>query len=509
MPLTPAEKERLKTLIDADLPLPPEFRERLFAQGSRVELGWPGKGSAQFEIDGALPRLLDSERYGDLADGWRDRLILGDNTQVLRALRDGPLRAEIEASGGLRLIYLDPPFLTGRIFAVEVPIGDARSGVQRTARLPAYSDGATGGLPAYLDAMLVRLRLMHDLLAEDGCLYFHCDHRVSAAMRLVLDEVFGADRLLNEIVWHYGLGNPGGQRAFARKHDTILLYTKSSRYTFNRLRGDVTPAMAAKYRHEDEHGRYLRSYGKKYYLKGGKPLDSVWTIPSLGATEGQRNGYPTQKPEALLERILLASSNPGDLVADLCCGSGTLAAVAARLRRRWIVCDSSPRAVQTTRARLLGAGFSGFDLLELAGQARPLPPIAYVPRVAATAEVSGGKQVVQLTGFCPEAAQSTGGHGGLAVMDGQLVRLRRSHGDAVDPVIEPLTVHWTDWIESWSVATGSAPFAPLWWGGRWREERTLPLASPPIDLTGASPDRVFIKVVDVLGGETVTQVGGT
>ena len=326
--LSQAEKSLLKALIDADEPLPLEYRERLFAPNPGVELGWPGKHRARPDSEGKVPALHVAERYGKAVDGWRDRLIIGDNTEVVRALRDGPLRAEIEAAGGLRVIYLDPPFLTGRNFAVEIPVGAARSGGRRTISLPAYSDGASGGLPAYLDAMLVRLRLMYDLLADGGSLYFHCDHRVSAAMRLVLDEVFGPDRLLNEIVWHYGLGNPGGKRAFARKHDTILLYTKSARYTFNRLRGEVTPAMTAKYRHEDEHGRYLLSYGKKYYLKGGKPYDSVWAIPTLGATDGQRNGYPTQKPEALLERILLASSNPGDLVADFCCGSGTLAVVA-------------------------------------------------------------------------------------------------------------------------------------------------------------------------------------
>ncbi len=517
MPLTPAEKDRLKALIDADEPLPPEFREYLFPPAAGVELGWPGKLRGCPDGTGEPPRLQVSERHGDLADGWRDRLILGDNTAVLRAIQDGPLRAEIEAAGGLRMIYLDPPFLTGRTFAFEVPIGEVHSGAQRTVSLPAYRDGASGGLAAYLDAMLVRLRLMHDLLAEDGSLYFHCDHRVGAAMRLVLDEVFGPDRFLNEIVWHYGLGNPGGQRAFARKHDTILLYTKSANYTFNRLRGEITPAMAAKYRHQDEHGRYLLSYGKKYYLKGGKPFDSVWAIPTIGATDGQRNGYPTQKPEALLERMLLASSNPGDLVADFCCGSGTLAAVAARLGRRWIACDASPRAVQTTRARLLGARVSGFDVLELTDHPRPSPPIDYVARVSATAEVCGDKLIVRLAGFCPEASGSPVQRSGLAVVDGQLVRMCRSRNEVVGVAVEPLTEHWTDWVESWAVAIEppdvepGAPFAPAWWGGRVAEGRVLPLASPPIDLVASPPYRVYVKVVDILGGETVRElaVGAT
>ncbi len=508
--LSESEKSLLKALIDADLPLPPEFRGRLFGLPGGVELHWPGKYALSSDYD--QPVLRAVERYSGIEEGWRDRLILGDNTEVLQSLRTGPLRAEIEAGGGLRLIYLDPPFLTGRTFAVEVPIGEARSGEQRSISLPAYSDGAGGGLAAYLDAMLVRLRLMHDLLADDGSLYFHCDHRVSAAMRLVLDEVFGPDRLLNEIVWHYGLGNPGGRRAFARKHDTILLYTKSDNYTFNRLRGEVTPAMAAKYRHEDEHGRYLLSYGKKYYLKGGKPYDSVWTIPTLGATDGQRNGYPTQKPEALLERILLASSNPGDLVADFCCGSGTLAAVAARLDRRWLACDASLRAIQATRARLLAAGQTGFDLLELAGNARPSAPVSYDATVSAMTERTGDQVIVRLTGFCPVEQDGAAARGQLHIEGGQLVRRLRLPRESTAVASETLTDHWTDWVEAWAVgietvdeATSTTPFAPAWWAGRTGDGRTLSLASPPISVPAAGSYRVVVKVVDVLCGETFTE----
>ena len=121
--------------------------------------------------------------------------------------------------------------------------------------------------------------------------------------------------------------------------------------------------MLAKYCHEDERGRYMMSRGKRYYLKGGKPLDSVWDIPAIAATSGERLGYPTQKPEALLERIVLASSNAADVVADFFCGSGTTPAVAHRLGRRWLACDASTGAVAMTRARLLrlGAEF-GMDL---------------------------------------------------------------------------------------------------------------------------------------------------
>ncbi len=474
LPLTSDEKAQLKSLIDADAPLPSEYRARLFPEPPGVRIAWPGKHAACPALDADPPALWTVERYGRV-DGWRDRLFLGDNTAVLRTLQHGSIRDQIEAAGGLRLIYLDPPFLTGRAFAADVPIGETVLGKPaRAIRLPAYDDGRKGGLAAYLDAMLVRLRLMRDLLADDGSLYFHCDHRLAAAMRLLLDEVFGPDRLVNEIVWHYGLGNPGGRRAFARKHDTILLYSKTESYRFNRLRGEITPAMAGKYRHQDETGRYLISYGKKYYLQGGKPLDTVWTIPTLAATDSERVGYPTQKPEALLERILLASSDPGDLVADFCCGSGVLPAVAARIDRRWLAADASPRAIQTVRTRLLGSGVSGFELLEVDGATLPREDTGVVSVVA---EIIGGALRVRLTGYDPPLDTP-----------------------------EPRPDAWSDWIETWAVAIDPldgvddhAPFTPIWWTARSGRNRTLALVTDAIPTSVLTSFRVLVHVVDVLG----------
>jgi DNA modification methylase len=195
---------------------------------------------------------------------------------------------------------------------------------------------------------------MHRLLRETGTLYVHCDWHASHYIRIELDRIFGADRFQNEVVWHYGLGAANATRHFLRKHDTIFVYRRGEASTFNVIRGDATHAMLNKYCHEDDAGRYMMSRGRKYYLKGGKPLDSVWDIPAIAATSRERLGYPTQKPEALLERIILASSNPGDLVADVFCGSGTTPTVAHRLGRRWLACDSSPDAVALTAQRLAG-----------------------------------------------------------------------------------------------------------------------------------------------------------
>jgi site-specific DNA-methyltransferase (adenine-specific)/adenine-specific DNA-methyltransferase len=237
------------------------------------------------------------------------------------------------------LIYADPPFFAGKR-------------QRRAANGTAFADAWAGGLTGYLDWLRPRLAAFHRLLAPTGTLYLHLDWHAVHYAKVEMDRIFGADHFLNEVIWHYGLGAARSRSHFLRKHDTLLVYRRGPSTTFNLLRGAVTPAMAAKYRHTDERGRYLNSRGRRYYLKGGKPLDSVWAIPTIAATAAERLGYPTQKPEALLERIVRASSNPGDIVVDLFCGSGTTAAVAQRLGRRWIAADSSAAAVELTAARL-------------------------------------------------------------------------------------------------------------------------------------------------------------
>ncbi len=258
-----------------------------------------------------------------------NRLVLGDNLPLLRALADECID----------LIYVDPPFFTGR--------------TQQTARA-SFGDAWAGGRAEYIAWLGERLVEMRRVLRATGVLHVHCDWHAGHYIKVELDRIFGEERFQNEIIWHYGLGAANARRHFLRKHDTILAYTKSAAATFNLVRGDVTPAMLAKYSHHDERGRYMMSRGKKYYLQGGKPLDSVWDIPAIAATSGERLGYPTQKPQALLERIIQASSNEGDVVADFFCGSGTTPAVAQRLGRRWLACDASPDAVAITEARLLG-----------------------------------------------------------------------------------------------------------------------------------------------------------
>jgi site-specific DNA-methyltransferase (adenine-specific) len=243
------------------------------------------------------------------------------------------------------LIYLDPPFNT-RLRRV----GEA------TARRVTYGDSF--GPPAdYVAFMRPRVTQMRRVLSTEGSLFFHCDWRMSPHVRMLLDEVFcvaeGQGVFVNEIIWHYGLGAARAGRRLLSKHDVIFWYANSAHYTFHLLRDEPTAAMRDKYRHVDEQGNhYMNSYGKRYLLKGGKPLDDVWDIPAISPTSSERTGYPTQKPLALLYRIVQLASNPGDTVLDPFCGSGTTLVAAKQLERQWIGIDSSPQAVEIAQKRL-------------------------------------------------------------------------------------------------------------------------------------------------------------
>jgi site-specific DNA-methyltransferase (adenine-specific) len=185
------------------------------------------------------------------------------------------------------LIYADPPFF---------------SGTARRAAAAGFADRWEGGIDGYLAMLRPQLTAYHRLLTATGTLYLHLDWHAVHYAKVELDRIFGPHCFMNEVIWHYGLGAASARRHFLRKHDTLLVYRRGPRPTFNLLRGPVTRAMARKYSHQDERGHYMHSRGRRYYLKGGKPLDTVWEIPAIAATARERLGYPTQKPEALLER---------------------------------------------------------------------------------------------------------------------------------------------------------------------------------------------------------------
>lgn len=280
----------------------------------------------------------------------QDHLILGDNLAAMYALLP-------EYEGRIQLIYADPPFFSNRSYPARVGQGEDSRRPQEWKLAHGYADHWLD-LDEYLDMLYPRLVLMHRLLAPTGSLYLHLDWHANAYARLLLDEIFGSDRLLNEIVWVYHGPSPI-RSAFNRKHDTILAYTKTDDYVFNAdaVRIPYDPGTVKTFESSPKAG-----FGKVPDLKRGKVPEDWWYFPVVARLHQERTGYPTQKPEPLLERIILASSNPGDLVADFFCGSGTAAVVASKLGRRYIGGDATSRAIRTARTRLVAAGSGPFNI---------------------------------------------------------------------------------------------------------------------------------------------------
>lgn len=302
-----------------------------------VGLQWPGR-RAESPQPASLRRtdLIGAERSaGD------NRLILAENAAAMAALLT-------EYRGKLDLIYTDPPFLTGKAYRARSGRGEDSRKPDQWKTTPSFKD-QWDDLGEYLNMLDARLRLMHQLLSDRGTLYLHLDWHAAAYGKLLLDEIFGPERLLNEIIWVYHGPSPI-KSAFKRKHDTLYAYTKSAEYTFNAdaVRIPYDPSTVKTFESSSKAG-----FGKRPDLERGKVPEDWWYFPVVARLHNERTGYPTQKPEGLLERIILASSDRGDLVGDFFCGSGTTAAVADRLGRHWLACDSTSLAVNTTRRRLL------------------------------------------------------------------------------------------------------------------------------------------------------------
>jgi DNA modification methylase len=425
--LSDNEKRDVIKYLEAGKPLPEKYRFLLFKEDREVELVWNGKTNEvtnvvlPFQHIEQIDEPREGKEFGDggtLFDtsgkqivGWTNKLIWGDNKPILSSLKNGPMRKEIEDQGGLKLIYIDPPFDVGADFSMDVEIGD-ESFTKKPSVIEevAFRDTWGKGTDSFIAMIYERLKLMHDLLAEDGSIYVHCDGRVSAYIKLILDEVFGAENYRNEIIWKRSTNISSISNIFRKAHDTIFYYSKSENTVLNKIYKEHSDDYLSQYNHNDTNGNYrhapllvsgkrngstgsvwrgfdpntfgrngmhwitkidklekLDAEGKIYWPKNGQPMlkyyfddnkgvpaSDIWDdLNLISPTSAESENYPTQKPESLIERLMNASSKEGDLVADFFCGSGTTLAVAEKLGRKWIGTDLGKFGIHTSRKRMI------------------------------------------------------------------------------------------------------------------------------------------------------------
>jgi len=269
------------------------------------------------------------------------------------------------------LIYLDPPFFSNKNYEVIFNDGE---------EIRSFEDRWKGGINHYIEWMKDRVFELHRVLKDTGSFYLHCDWHASHYLKVMCDDIFGYRNFRNEIIWHYGQRTMHITKKFNSKHDVILFYSKTSSHRINQVsipwtREEIVEKRARKIMIDKDGREYIldnRSVSKGYavkkqyiedIIKKGKAIDDVWDIPMIVSTSSERAGYPTQKPEILLERIIKASSNKNNLILDPFCGCGTTIAVAQRLQRKWIGIDVSPSACKLMKNRVEKNGARGTEII--------------------------------------------------------------------------------------------------------------------------------------------------
>jgi adenine-specific DNA-methyltransferase len=444
--LSDAEKRDLIKLIEQGKPLPEKYRFLLFADKREVELVWNGKSrevctavlpfQTLEHIDEPRKEQRDQEELGyDIGGrqvkGWTNKLIWGDNKLILSSLKAGALRRQIEEAGGLKLIYIDPPFDVGADFSMDIEIGGETFHKEpNLLEQIAYRDTWGRGADSFIAMIYERLILMRDLMHSEGSIYVHVEPDVGNLVRVILDEIFGRKNLRTELAWKRTSSHGNVSRTYGEIWESIYFYTRSAeswtwneqhipfekeyieshftgvetdgrRYTTSDMvNPGYRPNLCYEYKgykpHKngwkvslekmqelDRQGRLYFPTDKEGRIRLKRYLDetpgqiaqNLWIdISPINSQAVEAQGYKTQKPEALLERILKASSNEGDLVADFFCGSGTTAAVAEKLGRKWIATDLGKFGIHTTRKRLIqvqrglkasGKPFRAFEVLNL------------------------------------------------------------------------------------------------------------------------------------------------
>jgi adenine specific DNA methylase Mod len=445
-------------------------------------------------------------------DVWYNLLFWGDNLSVMNYLLK-------DYSNSLDLIYIDPPFATGNSFNYKILIGE-KSGSEISE---AYSDIWSGGIETYISFIYDRLKLMKALLSESGSIYLHLDWHISHYIKVIMDEIFGKENFRNEIIWAYPAASVKTRRFFIRSFDTILFYTKSDDYIFN-----DNPEIYMEYSNrvkknlkKDEQGTFYyrggshggKKLSQKVYLQeeGIFPRD-VWNdIPYIRANTLEYQGFSTQKPERLLKRIILASSNQGDIVADFFCGTGTTLSVAEKLNRRWIGSDIIANSINITKKRIFNI-YSSNDLYSWEKKYKSFPKPFKL--------ISSENKIEDFT--IPNNLLKKDRNIELKVKNSEpritIIIERHEHlvslhlSNYIMPKIELISSEMTekvntfsDWIDNWAVDYNYNEncFNTSWISFRAYKKRKLKLFSKPFLYENQGEYMVGVKVTNIFGGETI------
>lgn len=347
-----------------------EFEQRPTIKGF-PELRWTGK--RPYRSTQYYPAQL-RESYGEEQSGWINKIFWGDNLQVMSHLLK-------EFRGKIDLIYIDPPFDSKADYKKKIDIKGVGKAESDSSSFEEKQYGDIWTNDEYLQFMYERLTILRELLSDTGCIYLHCDWHKSHHLRMLMDEVFGPDKFVNEVIWHYsGAGTPKG--CWAKRHDNLFLYSKTSKYTFNadEVRTEYAATTVERFSHAINNVRNGVNFGSQSLNPLGKYPEDVLDVSIEAPSASIRTGYPTQKPEALLEKLIKASSNPSDIVFDCFMGSGTTQAIAMKLGRRFIGADINLGAIQTTTKRLLSIA------AELKPELKPVTHDMIQPQLSMVAE---------------------------------------------------------------------------------------------------------------------------
>jgi adenine-specific DNA-methyltransferase len=425
-------------------------------------------------------------------ESWQNLLVWGENKAVMISLLK-------KFNNKISLIYIDPPFGTGGDFNFKIQIGENGKFIDKIA----YEDKWDKGLESYLSFIQERLMLMRELLTPNGSIYVHLDWHISHYVKLIMDEIFGIDNFRNEIVWAYPAASAKTRRFFIRSYDTILFYTKSDEYIFN-----DDPNIYMEYSNrvknalkKDEKGIFYyrggshdgKKLSRKVYVEqeGTFPRD-VWNdIPYIRANINEYQGFSTQKPERLLKRIILASTNENDLLADFFCGSGTTLSVAEKLGRRWIGCDSNYHAIHMSKKRILNIKSSN-DMLEWKLKYSKSPRSFKICGLNKNED-----QELKSSNLNIDILQ-----------DDNVVTVELSNYILPknkifpDKIKEKIKV-FSDWIDYWAIDYDKKDkaFNNMWISFRTPKKRKLKLKSDPFLYEKPGVYNLSVKIIDIFGNE--------